>query len=156
MDGILIRAVEEDDLASIVELLRQLKEHAQTATKPDLIQVKQLYAEMLGNPQQYKNMVACANGRVVGFISVVYYLSFLGRGGTALVNELVVSTEHRRSGIGTALVQAAVNISRRDAMDQIEVGTENDNLLAANFYGKLGFDIEYRLFGMQLSSEQVR
>ena len=41
-------------------------------------------------------------------------------------------------------------------MDQIEVGTENDNLLAANFYGKLGFDIEYRLFGMQLSSEQVR
>ena len=99
MDGILIRAVEEDDLTSIVELLQQLKEHAQTATKPDLIQIRLFYAEMLRNPQQYKNMVACADGRVVGFISVVYYLSFLGRGGTALVNELVVSTEHRRTGI---------------------------------------------------------
>jgi ribosomal protein S18 acetylase RimI-like enzyme len=155
MDGILIRAVEEDDLASIVELLQQLKEHVQTVTKPDLNQVRLLYAEMLRNPQQYKNMVACANGKVVGFISVVYYLSFLGRGGTALVNELVVSSEHKRSGIGTALVQAAVNISRRDAMEQIEAGTEKDNLSAVSFYGKLGFDIEYRLFGMNLSFGQI-
>ena len=77
MDAILVRGVEEDDLVPIVELLRQLKEDSHSENKPNLVQVKRLYSEMLRSPQQYKNMVASVNGAVVGFISVVYYKSFL-------------------------------------------------------------------------------
>ena len=122
MDGILVRAVEEDDLVPIVELLWQLKEYFHSKSKPNLVQVKRLYSEMFRNPQQYKNMAAPVNGAVVGFISVVYHKSFLSIGGTALINELVVSGMHRRSGIGSALVQAAVQIARRDGMDQSRWG----------------------------------
>jgi len=155
MNAILVRGVEEDDLVPIVELLLQFKEFAHSESKPNLVQVKGLYSEMLRNPQQYKNMVASVNGAVVGFISVVYYRSFFSMGGTALINELVVSGLHRRSGIGSALVQAAVQIARRDAMDQIEVGTDRANESATSLYRKLGFGIEYRLFGMSLASNQA-
>jgi len=155
MDSILVRAVEEDDLVPIVELLKQLKEYSRAETNPNLVQVKRLYSEMFRNPQEYKNMVASVNGAVAGFISVVYYKSFLSIGGTALINELVVSSLYRRSGIGSALVQAAVQIARRDGMDQIEVGTERANDSANSPYRKLGFNIEYKLFGMSLAPTQT-
>jgi ribosomal protein S18 acetylase RimI-like enzyme len=155
MDAILVRGVEEDDLVPIVGLLQQLKEYSHSDSKPNLVQVKKLYSEMLSNPQQYKNMVASVSGAVVGFISVVYYKSFLSVGGTALINELVVSGLYRRSGIGSALVQAAVHIARRDEMDQIEVGTERANESATSFYKRLGFNIEYRLFGMSLAATRA-
>jgi ribosomal protein S18 acetylase RimI-like enzyme len=100
--------------------------------------VKGLYTEMMRNPQQYKNMVASVDGAVVVFIFVVYYKSFLSIGGTALINELVVSSTNRRSGIGSALVQAAIHIARQDAMDQIEVGTERANDPAKSLYRSLG------------------
>jgi ribosomal protein S18 acetylase RimI-like enzyme len=155
MDAILVRAVEEDDLVPVVELLRQLMEYSHSESKLGLVQIKELYTEMLRNPQHYKNMVATVNGAVVGLISVVYYKSFLSIGGTALINELVVSGTLRRSGIGSALVQAAIHIARRDAMDQIEVGTERANDSAASFYRKLGFGIEYGLFGLSLAPTHV-
>lgn len=150
MDGILVRAVEEDDLESILGLLVQLKEYAHSEATPDLAHIKDLYRDMLRNPRQYKNMVACVDGVVVGLISVMYYFSFLCKGGTALINELVVSRAYRGSGVGTALVRAVIDISKRDSVDQIEVGTEIENQSAASLYRKLGFTMEYRLFGMNL------
>jgi ribosomal protein S18 acetylase RimI-like enzyme len=40
-------------------------------------------------------------------------------------------------------------------MDQIEVGTDRANESATSLYRKLGFGIEYRLFGMSLASNQA-
>jgi ribosomal protein S18 acetylase RimI-like enzyme len=40
-------------------------------------------------------------------------------------------------------------------MDQIEVGTERANESATNLYRKLGFSIEYKLFGMSLAPTQA-
>ena len=61
----------------------------------------------------------------------------------------IVSAEHRNSGIGKALIQRAVTVSRQDGMDEIEVGTETNNRPAIAFYKGAGFTEEYVLLGME-------
>jgi ribosomal protein S18 acetylase RimI-like enzyme len=152
MDAILIRPVAENDLGAIAELLRQLAGYAHATFELDIGHVRKLYSTMLNRPQQYKNLVACMNGVIVGFISVVYYLSFFHKGGTALINELIVSAEHRNAGVGKALVHHAVSMSRNDSMDEIEVGTEKDNKRAIAFYKNAGFNEEYVLLGFEFNT----
>ena len=153
MDGILIRPILERDLPSIVDLLRQLTDHAHSTLEMDINHVHSVYSRMISGPQNYKNFVACKNEVVVGFISVVYYLSFFHDGGTALVNELIIAADHRNEGIGKALVQQAVSAAKQDGMDEIEVGTELGNIPAIAFYRKAGFDEEYVLLGMEFHLE---
>jgi ribosomal protein S18 acetylase RimI-like enzyme len=152
MNGILIRPVEEKDLPAIVELLQQLREYAHGGSDIQADQVRRLYSKMMRMPEQYKNMVACKDEAIVGFISVVNYLSFYHKGGTALINELIVSKVHRNEGIGKALVQRAIAISRESGMDEIEVGTEKDNEHAIAFYHGAGFNEEYVLLGKEFGS----
>jgi ribosomal protein S18 acetylase RimI-like enzyme len=153
MDGILIRPALEQDFGVIVELLRQLTYRAHTTFELNIDHVRSIYAKMISNPQSYKNLLACKNGAVVGFISVVYYLSFFHKGGTALINELIVAKDHRNEGIGKALLRQAVSAARQDGMDEIEVGTESGNNLAIAFYRKAGFDEEDLLLGMEFDCE---
>ena len=141
MDGILIRPILDKDLLAIADLLRQLADHAHSTFEMDVYHVRSVYSKMISSPQSYKNLVACKNEVAVGFISVVYYLSFFHEGGTALINELIVAADHRNQGIGKALVQRAVFAARQDGMDEIEVGTEKGNRPAAAFYRNSGFDL---------------
>ena len=67
----------------------------------------------------------------------------------ALINELVVSQAYRGRGIGQALVAKARDEALSRGMDEIEVGTEQDNLAARSLYQKCGFDQEYVLLGLE-------
>jgi ribosomal protein S18 acetylase RimI-like enzyme len=103
------------------------------------------------DPALYKNMVAVTGGKVVGFLSMVYYKSFYHQVGTALINQLVVSETSRNLGIGKALVRMAVDMAKADGLDEIEVGTETSNKGAIEFYKKAGFDEEYVLLGKEFT-----
>jgi ribosomal protein S18 acetylase RimI-like enzyme len=151
MVNLVIRPLEQEDVDAVVELLHQLTDYAHSVPEPDSAHVRKLHSAMLESPLTYKNLVACKEGAVLGFISVVYYASFLHKGGTALINELVVSANCRNAGIGKALVQRAALTAQEDGMDEIEVGTERDNESAIAFYRKAGFGAEYVLFGRNLN-----
>ncbi len=104
---------------------------------------------MVRFPDVYRNYVAVEHSRVVGLISLVFYKTLLHDGGTALVNELVVSSSERGRGIGTQLVKAGIAAARECGLDEIEVGTERGNRDARRFYKNIGFNLEYVLFGME-------
>lgn len=147
MSEIVIRDATEHDLASITRLLGELAEHAHAQSGLDGDALAALFREMVGEPRRYRNRVACVDGEIVGFISVVFYLSLFHRKGTALINELVVDARHRRQGIGAALVRDATRSAMDAGYDEIEVGTEKDNRAAIEFYRRVGFDEEYLLLG---------
>ena len=48
------------------------------------------------------------------------------------------------------LVEAAIAAAGEQGMDEIEVGTETDNLSARGFYKVVGFGREYLLLGRDL------
>jgi ribosomal protein S18 acetylase RimI-like enzyme len=144
----MIRRLAADDLPVVQGLLAQLAEAAHADTYQPA-RMAELLLEMETLPQVYLNLVCEIDGMVRGFLSVVFYRTLFHAGGTALINELVVDRSCRGRGLGRALVQAAVEAARARGMDEIEVGTENENLAAQSFYHRVGFDEEYILLGLE-------
>jgi GNAT superfamily N-acetyltransferase len=149
MSSMEIRRCEAGDLPVVLDLLKQLDEVVHAAMELRLELLAGTMAEMDEAPQTYLNLVAVVEGRVVGYISVVFYKSLYHKGGTALIEVLVVSRDWRGSGVGSALVQKAKEEAIARGMDELEVGTERDNQIARRFYRKCGFDEEYVLLGME-------
>ncbi|MGE5509206.1 MAG: N-acetyltransferase family protein [Chitinophagales bacterium] len=148
MDAV-VRPCTREDLPAVGKLLAELSEVARGQALPDLARREVLLAEMEAEPGTYLNLVAEREGRVVGFLSLVFYRTFFHEGGTALINELVVRRDLRRAGIGRALVDRAQAEAKARGMDELEVGTERTNEPALAFYRKAGFEQEYVLLGME-------
>ena len=59
----------------------------------------------------------------------------------ALVEDIAVSKSHRKNGIGTKLMQKAVEWAKENELSGVMLETQDTNLLACRFYNKLGFQI---------------
>lgn len=151
MQHIDIRVCQASDLPAARGLLLQLTEVAHETGFLDPERLQELFDELSAQPDMYLNLVAESGGQVVGFISVVFYKTLFHRGGTALINELVVDRGARGMGIGRALVERVVAEARARGMDEVEVGTEQSNQRAKAFYRGCGFDEEYVLLGMEFA-----
>ncbi len=149
MNDLQIRPCQMHDLPVVRELLQQLGEVAHEGSRLKLDHIQKLFEEMAAQPDIYLNLVAVAEGQVTGFISLIFYKTLWHHGGTALINELVVQRELRGAGIGRALIGRAIAEAHTRGMDEIEVGTEEDNHRALGFYHRCGFDEEYVLLGME-------
>jgi len=144
-----VRELRSGDLNAVVSLLGQLGEVTSAGSPDEDRIIHGTYELMVRFPDVYRNYVAVEYSRVVGLISLVFYKTLLHEGGTALINELVVSDGERRRGIGTQLVKAGIAAARECGMDEIEVGTERGNRDARRVYKHIGFNLEYVLFGME-------
>lgn len=59
----------------------------------------------------------------------------------ALIEDLAVAALHRGNGIGTALIQHAVQWAKDHHLNGLCAETQDNNLLACRFYAKCGFRI---------------
>ncbi len=149
MTHITIRACKNEDLTAVIGLMHELTEVASTCSdfsKDDIIDI---YDEIEMKPDIYLNLVAEANGIIAGFVSVIFYKTLYHKGGTALINELIVSHNYREKGIGKLLIEKVKTEAIKRGMDELEVGTEICNQSAQLFYKKCGFDQEFILLGME-------
>ena len=142
-----------EDMPAVADLITQLAKNSGIDKEFQAEQFARMFKKMQSQPEMYANYVYIIDGKVVGFISVVFYQTFFHRVGTAQVNELIIDEQFRGKGIGQALMKAAELEARRRGMDELEVGTESDNLAAQKFYRKYGFDEEYVLFGMEFNEK---
>lgn len=148
-----VRPCLQEDLPAVVTLISQLAQVSGSEKGFKLEHFERMLKEMQSRPDIYANYVYVQNAKITGFISVVFYQTFFHRVGTAQVNELVVDEQYRGQGIGQALMKTAEQEARQRGMDELEVGTEINNLDAQKFYRKYGFDEEYVLFGMEFANE---
>lgn len=149
-----IRPCTLNDLPAVQALLRQLAEVAEPTSTLTLEELEKTFLSMTAQPSFYDNYVAMESMHVVGFISIIYYQTMFHQGGTALINELVVDRDRRGAGIGKALIARAVHEAKARGQDELEVATELDNEPASSFYRACGFDVEYRLLGLDLERER--
>ncbi|MEQ8235509.1 MAG: GNAT family N-acetyltransferase [Syntrophomonadaceae bacterium] len=81
------------------------------------------------------------NGKIIGYLLHSY-------AGSACRIELIASSPDRAGrGVGTSLVKAVAQAAYQRGMEAIQVGTQLRNLVAINFYHRLGF--------MQVGSHQI-
>jgi ribosomal protein S18 acetylase RimI-like enzyme len=85
-------------------------------------------------------LVAEAEGRVIGTIDCAT-LPNLTRGARPfmLVENVVVTSEHRRSGVGAALLGAAVSMARQAACYKVQLLSRASRQAAHAFYESHGF-----------------
>lgn len=146
---IIIRDLGKEDLISLKVLLDDLNNAIKFKHEINEKDLNSIYVNIDKYPEIYSNYVAIENDKIVGFLSIVFYKTFLHKGGTALINELIIAETHRNKGIGKKLIQKAIQSAKSRGMDEIEVGTEITNTKAQNFYKKTGFNEEYVLLGRE-------
>ena len=98
--ALMIRESQSRDLPEILTLLQQLDEHTHNDAQLEITHLEKVFREMDDAPGFYLNLVCELEGRVAGFLSMIFYKTPFHMGGTALINELVVDQEVRRRGIG--------------------------------------------------------
>lgn len=80
-----------------------------------------------------RSLLAVADGKTVGY--VIYWRL----PGETDIHNLAVHPDHRRQGVGRALLQAVVEETRREGLRRITLEVRKSNEAAQRLYQSLGF-----------------
>ena len=134
MTNLTVRAATPGDAAAICMLVRELAQANGEETSVTL----EFVAQYLCAPG-CTALVAEADGRVTGFLGYYIHPNLYHAGPTALIEELVVSSDMRGAGVGERLVVGAIEAAKRAGCQEISVSTMFKNERAQRFYRRLGF-----------------
>ena len=118
-----IRKMTEKDLDEVQILLEQLNESFGSEHDISIGALTTSFKMMRTQNDNYLNYVAVFGDKIVGFITVIIYLTFFHCKGTLLINELVVDKKYRGMKIGEKLLQHMIDIAKDRGLNEIEVGT---------------------------------
>ena len=140
-----IREIESGDFKRVLELLEQLwpdKELNRNA-------LLQIFSACIRSPDI---LYLCAeiDDRMVGFCSLVIRESLRVEGHFAHIDELIVDEQHRRTGVGAELLEAALAAAKKRGCKVIELDSALYREDAHRFYLKKGFEKKAYLFSKEL------
>jgi len=127
-----IRPVERDDLPAVYALFQEFAVFQKTPEK--------LYItleELVADAEQFKCLVAVADGQIVGFATWFFaYYSWTGRG--VYLDDLYVRESHRKYGIGRQLLDAVIDLARENNCRTVRWLVSRWNVNAIEFYKRIG------------------
>ncbi len=133
-----IRAAVENDVAKCAELLGLLfsQEHEFT---PDAELQSRGLSLIINNPERGQIFVAEVDGVIQGMVMLLFTVStFLGRK-VALLEDMIVAPAWRGKGLGSRLIDHAMDFACREGFGRITLLTDKDNGVAQHFYSSKGF-----------------
>ncbi|MFF4399876.1 GNAT family N-acetyltransferase [Streptomyces sp. NPDC001480] len=134
-----IRAAGADDIPAIVGMLADDPLGAQRESPDDLAPYLTAFERLDADPNQHL-VVAEREGRVVGTLQLTVMPGLSRRGATRSIIEGVrVHGDERGSGLGTRLIEWAIEESRRLGCQLVQLTSDNTRTDAHRFYERLGF-----------------
>ncbi|WP_098007549.1 GNAT family N-acetyltransferase [Streptomyces sp. sk226] len=150
MSDLEIRPVTADDLASVVAMLADDPLGAQRESPDDLTPYEDAFQRLADDPNQHV-VVAVREGRVVGTLQLTIVPGLSRRGATRSIIEGVrIHGDERGSGLGTQLIQWAVDESRRQDCRLVQLTSDVTREDAHRFYERLGFTASHVGFKLAL------
>ena len=130
-----VRAAERDDLPALLELYRELH-RADPVVDEDTAEA--VWAQMEAQPGRTV-LVADTGTRIVGTVDT-YVVANLTRGARPIlfIENVIVTADHRRAGVGRRLLDAALEIARSAGCYKIQLLSAADPPAPA-FYEANGF-----------------
>ncbi|MGW2386520.1 N-acetyltransferase family protein [Streptomyces sp. NPDC001658] len=145
-----IRPATTDDVSAIVALLADDPLGAQRESPDDLTPYLAALERLTSDPNQHL-VVAVREGRIVGTLQLTVIPGLSRRGATRSVVEGVrVHADERGSGLGTRLMEWAIDESRRQDCRLVQLTSDNTRTDAHRFYERLGFTASHVGFKLQL------
>ncbi|MCP4177285.1 MAG: GNAT family N-acetyltransferase [bacterium] len=138
--------IKEDDLADLVSLYQQLQEN-----EPSLEKMKDALLRIHYNPNHII-LGAKVDGKLVGsLLGVACQMLFGQCKSFMVVEDVVVSSEYHRSGIGRALMKEIEQRAVQLNCSYIMLITDHDRPNAHKFYEALGYKTDtYKAFKKSL------
>ncbi len=150
MGDLEIRAAVAEDVPAIVAMLADDPLGAQRESPDDLTPYLAALERLSSDPNQHL-VVAVREGRVVGTLQLTVIPGLSRRGSTRAIIEAVrIHADERGSGLGTQLIEWAIDESRRQDCQVVELTSDNTRTDAHRFYERLGFTASHVGFKLQL------
>lgn len=128
-----IRDANEDDITSVVTLVRELAEHSNEYSPINEDYVKYY----LQQPNCFV-LLAAAEGQIIGLLSYLVKPDLYHGSDTCYITELIVTDQFRGRGVGKALMEDLFERMISIGCVEVSVSTMPDNQDAIRFYKKLG------------------
>lgn len=132
---VLIRKASDEDVATVDCVINQAFHWGGVGDRGETI----LKAVSDKNGQL---LVAEVQGKVVGVIHQVFFCDLLNGGMNSYIGMLVVEERHRNQGIGSRLVEGAIEAAKQKGVVEVRLDVLKDKEDAIRFYRKHGFQSE--------------
>ena len=141
VEGVTIRHAEVDDAEAIHRILSGPRAIEGTLQVP-LQSLEKRREWLSGMPEGFHHLVACVDGEVVGSLGLRAFPTLWRRRHVAEIG-MAVHDDWQGKGIGTALMEAALNLADNWLnLNRIELTVYADNAAGVALYEKFGFEIE--------------
>ena len=127
---IIIRQAKEEDTPVLEDLYLQFSQWPLERGVALRKIVKEKTSELL---------VAESNQEIVGFIHQIFFLDPVHAGLNSYITSLFVKEPYQGKGIGSQLLQKAIENAKKRGVIEVHVDTEENNAKAVEFYQKRGF-----------------
>ncbi|MFE3763467.1 GNAT family N-acetyltransferase [Streptomyces sp. NPDC059104] len=145
-----IRPATEEDLPSIVAMLADDPLGATRESPEDLTPYVAALKRLADDPNQHV-VVAVRGERVVGTLQLTIVPGLSRKGSTrAIIEGVRVHADERGSGLGTRFIEWAVERSRRENCQLVQLTSDVTRADAHRFYERLGFTASHVGFKLQL------
>ncbi|KUN64909.1 GNAT family acetyltransferase [Streptomyces canus] len=150
MGDLEIRPAALQDLSAIVGMLADDPLGAQRESPDDLAPYMNALERLSSDPNQHL-VVATREGRVVGTLQLTVVPGLSRRGATRSIIEGVrIHADERGSGLGTRLIEWAIEESRHQNCQLVQLTSDTTRADAHRFYERLGFTASHVGFKLAL------
>ncbi|MFF0091846.1 GNAT family N-acetyltransferase [Streptomyces canus] len=150
MGDLEIRPATLQDLSAIVGMLADDPLGAQRESPDDLAPYMSALERLSSDPNQHL-VVATREGRVVGTLQLTVVPGLSRRGATrSIVEGVRIHADERGSGLGTRLIEWAIEESRRQDCQLVQLTSDTTRTDAHRFYERLGFTASHVGFKLAL------
>jgi len=126
------------DIPALCELLNELFSQ-ELEFEPDYAAQSRGLACIIDHPEVGSILVARRQDKIVGMVNLLYTVSTALGERVALLEDMVVASAMRGSGIGSSLIARAIELARTNGCRRITLLTDQVNDSAQRFYAKHGF-----------------
>jgi GNAT superfamily N-acetyltransferase len=126
------------DIPELCELLASLFDQEAEFIPDKKAQARGLRAVINGS-EAGDILVARDNGEIVGMVNLLYTVSTALGARVALLEDMIVSPTGRGQGVGSRLMEHAIQVARVNGCRRITLLTDSDNEGAHRFYKRHGF-----------------
>ena len=128
------------DIPALCNLLNQLFEQ-EVEFSPDLVAQQRGLVMIIENPQIGAILVARQDTQIIGMVNLLYTVSTALGARVALLEDMVIEKNQRGKGVGSRLLDAALEFAQQHGCRRITLLTDAVNTDAQRFYQRQGFSL---------------
>ena len=135
MSQVEVRPIQPQELEEVLPLIAGYQTFYRA--EPDVERNRLFFSRFLQPSDEGLLLGAWVDGRLAGFATLYWFFSSTKAADSVLMNDLFVREDVRGSGIGRALIEGALDETRRCGAAHLEWFTAPDNLKGQRLYDSI-------------------